>query len=117
MSGIIFFKTRKLEDIKSFYINEVGCTIWMDQRDCIILQHDNLLLGFCQRESVDTMGMITFYYEEKTQVDIMYDKFRAISDESPRDNPKYPIYHFFCKDPEGRILEFQYFYNFQTLSS
>ena len=111
MSGIIFFKTRKLEEIKSFYIDEVGCTIWMDQGDCIILQHDNLLLGFCQRESVDTMGMITFYYEDKTQVDIMYDKFKATSDEPPRDNPKYPIYHFFCKDPEDRILEFQYFYN------
>lgn len=117
MSGIVFFKTRKLDLIKSFYIQKIGCTIWMDQDDCIILQHNNLLLGFCQRESIDIQGMITFFYDDKTQVDKMYEKFKAISDEPPRDNPKYPIYHFFCKDPEGRILEFQFFYNLQTLRS
>ena len=114
MSGIVFFKTRKLEEIRSFYINEVGCTMWMDQGDCIILQHDNFLIGFCQRDRVDTQGMITFYYESKEDVDRMYEIFSHTADGSPRDNEKYPIYHFFARDPENRILEFQYFYDLSS---
>jgi len=114
MSGIIFFKTMHLDDIKAFYVERIGCTLWMDQGDCIILQHDNLLIGFCQREDVDKQGMITFYYETKEHVDRMYQIFSSTADGLPRDNPKYPIYHFFARDPENRILEFQYFYNLNT---
>jgi hypothetical protein len=83
----------------------------MDQKDCIIFQHENMLLGFCQREESDLKGMITFYYPTKQEVDLVYKKFESIADSTPRDNPKYPIYHFFARDPENRILEFQYFYN------
>jgi len=111
MSGIIFFKTKIIEEITQFYIREIGCVLWMDQGDCVILQHDNFLIGFCQRDSMDTQGMITFYYDNKESVDEMYEKFIHSADAPPRDNPKYPIYHFFSHDPEGRIVEFQYFYN------
>jgi len=55
--------------------------------------------------------MLTFFYDDKSDVDRMYSKFSQLADEEPRDNPKYPIYHFFAKDPEGRVIEFQYFYN------
>lgn len=111
MSGIIFFKTKKLEELKHFYLSEVECEIWLDQGDCCILQNGNFLLGFCLRDKPETDGMITFYYDSKIKVDRLYEKFRDSADAPPRDNPKYPIYHFFAKDPEGRILEFQYFYN------
>jgi hypothetical protein len=111
MSGIIFFRTRMLDKLKEFYTNHLECTIWMDQEDCIILQHENLLLGFCQREESDLNGMITFYYPSKKDVDELYRKFKSTADKSPRDNPRYPIYHFFARDPENRILEFQFFYN------
>lgn len=111
MSGIVFFKTRKLEELKKFYISKVGCEMWMDQGDCCILQNDNLLFGFCNRDYVESQGMITFYFNTKEEVDRIYMKFRETADAAPRDNPKYPIYHFFTKDPEGRIIEFQYFYN------
>lgn len=111
MSGIVFFKTKELEELKEYYLKKVECKMWMDQGDCCILQNGNFLFGFCTRENVETQGMITFYYNEKGEVDRFYEKFRDTADEKPRDNPKYPIYHFFSKDPEGRIIEFQYFYN------
>ncbi len=111
MSGIVFFKTTKLAELKVFYQEKIGCLVWMDQGDCCILQNGNFLLGFCQRESVDNQGIITFYYETKAEVDRFYEIFKDTADATPRDNPKYPIYHFFANDPEGRILEFQYFYN------
>lgn len=111
MNGIVFFKTNQLARLKKFYIEMVGCSIWMDQGDCIIFSHGEFLFGFCQRDTIDTGGIITFFYNEKKQVDLFYEKFKEFADGKPRDNAKYPIYHFFSDDPEGRMLEFQYFYN------
>lgn len=111
MNGIVFFKTNMLDSLKKFYLEKVGCSVWMDQKDCIILSHGPFLFGFCQRETVDQNGIITFFYDEKEQVDQFYEKFKERADGEPRDNPNYPIYHFFTEDPEGRMLEFQYFYN------
>ena len=109
MAGIIFFKTRNLGLIKEFYIKRVGMELWLEQADCIILKHGNLLLGFCQREELDTQGIITFVYENSDQVYNMYKKFRTEAMAEPVVNEKYNIYHFFIKDPEGRLVEFQNF--------
>jgi len=109
MNGIIFFKTNKLEKLKEFYQKEIGCEIWLEQADCCIHKFGNLLFGFCERETVDKCGMITFFYETKAEVDKMYEKLKSIADGKPKMNPKYRIYHFFANDPEGRIIEFQWF--------
>lgn len=109
MSGIIFFKTKNLRLIKDFYIERIGMELWREQADCIILKHGNLLLGFCQREEPDIQGIITFVYENTDQVYNMYKKFRAEAIAEPVVNEKYNIYHFFAKDPEGRLVEFQNF--------
>ena len=53
--------------------------------------------------------MITFFYETKQEVDEMYSKFTSIAKDKPKMNQKYRIYHFFAKDPEERIIEFQWF--------
>ncbi len=109
MNGIIFFKTKKLDVLKQFYLEMVGCEIWLEQADCCILKFGNLLFGFCDRENIDNCGMITFFYETKDEVDSMYNKFTSIAQDKPKMNPKYRIYHFFAKDPEDRIIEFQWF--------
>ncbi|MCK4766702.1 MAG: VOC family protein [Candidatus Aminicenantes bacterium] len=111
MSGIVFFKTQKLKELQSFYVEQVGCTLWLDQGGCIILRHGSFLFGFCQREDSETCGMLTFFYKKKEEVDRMYKKFKAIADAAPKENKKYDIYHFFARDPEGRAIEFQYFIN------
>lgn len=81
----------------------------LEQADCIILKHGNLLLGFCEREELDTQGIITFVYDNTDQVYSMYKKFRTEALAEPVVNEKYNIYHFFTKDPEGRFVEFQNF--------
>jgi hypothetical protein len=108
-SGIVFFGTEKLNDLKDFYIGELGCQLWLDQGTCLIFRYDNLLLGFCQGKQKDSGGIITFFYEEKADVDLAYKKFRSIASGPPKENRRYRIYHFFAKDPEGRVLEFQHF--------
>lgn len=109
MAGIIFFKSKNLEKVKEFYTKQVRMNIWLEQEDCIVLKHGNLLLGFCAREETDTQGMITFFYPTREEVDSMYAKLVECEKAEPKVNDKYQIYHFFAKDPENRTIEFQSF--------
>ena len=109
MSGILFLKTRKLADLEEFYVNRVGCEVWLVQADCRIFRHGNFLFGFCERDSTDSQAMLTFFYDSPAEVDTMYEKFKDSALEKPAINDKYNIYQFFARDPEGRMVEFQYF--------
>ena len=109
MSGIIFLATKKLDEIKDFYIERLGMHIWIEQEDCTILRQDNLILGFCQREEAETGGTITFWYGSNKEVDDEHAKLADVAEGPPRVNEKYRIYHFFFNDPEGRRLEVQRF--------
>jgi nitroreductase len=109
MNGIIFFKTLKLAEVIVFYTRTMGMTIWLEQADCVILQKGNLLLGFCQRDRIDSQGMITFFTESREEVDRLYELLRERSEKSPAFNDKYGIYQFFALDPEGRTVEVQWF--------
>lgn len=109
MYGIVFFKTQKLAELRDFYIRQVGCELWLEQADCLIFRSGNMLFGFCQREKADMEGLITFFYDRKERVDQAYEQFKALARTPPQMNKKYRIYHFFARDPEGRMIEFQYF--------
>ena len=109
MSGIVFMKTRQIETVRSFYAAAIGCDLWLDQGGCVILRHGNLLLGFCSAETADTSGIITLFYPSAADVDAMHVKLGSSADGPPRRNDRYRIYQFFARDPENRVLEFQYF--------
>lgn len=109
MNGIIFKKTAQLQTLIEFYTQKLTMSIWLRQVDCCILQKGNLLLGFCQRDSAETQGTITFFMDSCEEVDMLYHTFKNISQVPPKMNEKYGIYHFFMRDPEGRILEIQWF--------
>jgi nitroreductase len=109
MNGITFFKTKTLKEIVSFYSQALKMSVWLQQKDCTILQKGNLLLGFCQRDSADTQGMITFFTESCEDVDNFYEYLKDIACAPPKMNDKYGIYHFFSRDSEGRDIEIQWF--------
>ncbi len=109
MSGIFFLSTRRLDEIVEFYTTRLELNIWIEQEDCTILRQDNLILGFCQRETADTGGIITFWYGSDKEVDDEYAKLADVAEGPPEVNEKYRIYHFFFRDPEGRMLEVQRF--------
>jgi len=110
MNGIIFLKTKSLAVVEDFYVSQVGMDIWLEQADCKIFRKGNLLLGFCERAKPDKdFGIITFYCPTREDVDDLYTKFESVADAPPKVNEKYDIYHFFMKDPEGRVVEFQQF--------
>ena len=74
MCGIIFFKTQKLAELRNFYINKVGCELWMDQKDCLIFRAGNMLFGFCQPDS--------FFFDKASdpQVAKLQTKVKCIDD-------------------------------------
>ena len=109
MAGIVFLRTAKLGEIRAFYTDEVGMTVWLEQPDIAILRHENLLIGFHRQPQADLDGLITFFYETRGEVDQMFARLRDVTTSEPKENPKYGIYHFFGVDPEGRKIEFQQF--------
>jgi len=109
MSGILFLRTHRLRQLVQFYVERIGCEIWQDQTDCVILSHDNFLFGFCERETIQADAMLTFFYESRAEVDTMYDQFKDTAQAPPQMHEKYGIYQFFATDPDGRTLEFQWF--------
>jgi len=109
MAGLIFFKTGDLELVRKFYIERIGMELWLDQGQCIILRHENFLMGFCQGEKEAVDGCITFVYNSQARVDEEFERLKDIATTEPALNSKFGLYHFWGKDPEGRTLEFQYF--------
>ena len=109
MSGIVFHKTRDLEQVRQFYTETIGMHVWLAQAECVILRHGNFLLGFCQRDEIDKDGITTFFYDTRREVDIMYTRLQDRARAEPQQNERYRIYHFFASDPENRMIEFQTF--------
>lgn len=109
MSGIVFFATRELKQVRDFYIGQVGMRTWLEQDDVEILSHGNMKVGFHATGKADLEALITFFYAGRGEVDAMHDRLASIADAPPRLNEKYRIYHFFARDPEGRRVEFQSF--------
>ena len=69
MSGLIFLPTSNLRSTLTFYTSKLGMDVWLDQGDCAILQHGNLLLGFCERPGESFEGIITLFYETREEID------------------------------------------------
>jgi catechol 2,3-dioxygenase-like lactoylglutathione lyase family enzyme len=109
VSGIVFLRTREFERVVAFYRERVGMTMWLEQPGIAILRHGNLLLGFHRQDEPDTQGVFTFFYETRGEVDAMHRRLVDVALGPPKENPKYRIYHFYGKDPEGRSIEFQQF--------
>jgi len=65
-----------------------------------------MLFVFYQREQVDNLRMIIFFYSSRKEIDAIYDQLKDIALQEPKDNPMYRIYYFYVKDPEGRNIEF-----------
>lgn len=109
MTGITFFGTRALEAVVAFYTDRLGASVWLEQPDCTVLQYDNQLLGFCNREVAETDGTLTFVVEDREAVDALRDDLADVARDEPVENERYEIYQFFADDPEGRTVEVQAF--------
>jgi catechol-2,3-dioxygenase len=109
MAGIVFLKTEDLERTVAFYTDVVGMNVWLEQPDITILRHENLLVGFRAAERADTDALLTFFYPTRAEVDAMHERLRSVATDAPGETPRYRIYNFYARDPDGRAIEFQSF--------
>ncbi|MCD4658358.1 MAG: nitroreductase family protein [Planctomycetes bacterium] len=109
MSGIIFLKSANINSTIDFYKNRIGMQLWLNQAHCTILKHGNLLLGFCEGSTSEIQGCYTFFYQSQAEIDQKHKDFADCAESEPKLNTEYNIYHFFARDPEGRLVEFQQF--------
>lgn len=108
MAGIVFIKTKKIEEITQFYI-KLGATLWIQQPEINILRHGNMIFGFHQQNEASKDVLLTFFYPDKESVVKMYKELKEIALEPPKENKNYNIFNFFARDPEDRLIEFQVF--------
>ena len=114
--GIItFFGAVDLDEIDRFYSKTLGFNVFMDQGICKIYEiPGGGKIGFCTHVPPtpgEKTPIITFVTEE---VDTVYSHVKKMGYsplEKPKKNPRFPIYHFFVKDPEGYTVEIQKFVN------
>jgi catechol 2,3-dioxygenase-like lactoylglutathione lyase family enzyme len=105
----VFLRTPERAATVAFYRERLGFERWLEQSGCTILEHENLLLGFCDGEEADTDGIVTLFYPDRGRVEARYDDLADIATSEPTYNEEYDIYQFFAEDPEGRTLEIQTF--------
>jgi hypothetical protein len=109
MTGIVFFGSEDYEATASFYAEQVGAEVWLEQSACTILKYDNFLFGFCDSDETESEGVLTFVTDDREGVDAFYERFADRARGEPEVNEEYDIYQFFADDPEGRTMEFQTF--------
>ena len=109
--GIVFYKTREPAELDKFYTGTIGATLWLDQGGCRIYKFGNMLFGFCNRDETETGALLTFCYPDRSEIDRIYSKISHLATTAPAENESYRIYHFYARDPEGRAIEFQYFWD------
>ena len=110
---ITFLGTRDLKKSATFYQEVLGLTLYKDQKTSLIFNVTlQSKIGFCEHISVvheEKSPIITLVTENVDEIyRSLVDKGLKIA-ESPKLNPKFNIYHFFFKDPNGYTIEIQKF--------
>ncbi len=111
---IHFYQADDLSLVRKFYGDILRLPLYKDQGKCLIYcLHHHGKIGFCTHHPKhnNDATCITFVYQNKDEVDKMYDYLKDFVDhiEAPSTNQTFHIYHFFVKDFNGHTVEFQTF--------
>lgn len=111
--NICFFGTEDLQKTHDFYSLQLGLTLERDQGICHIYRvPGGGGLGFCshmpvvQREKSPIITLITDDVDA-VYLDLLKEGLEPLH--APQENPKFLIYHFFVRDPNGYLVEVQKF--------
>ena len=85
-----------------------------DQGNCRIYRvtGSESYLGICEREATASTGDTLIFTFVTADVDAWYRRITSLGwvcESSPSISPRYNIYHFFLRDPDGYKLEIQRF--------
>ncbi|MCU0611892.1 MAG: VOC family protein [Candidatus Eisenbacteria bacterium] len=108
---ITFCSTTDLEATTRFYGEILSMPMVLDQGRCRIWRAAGQgYVGFCRRDSVPAQGIILTLVSD--DVDGWHRRLLEHGvpiDKAPAFNPEYGIYHLFCRDPNGYLVEIQRF--------
>lgn len=109
-ANITFLPVTDLQRSHEFYSDRLGLELVLDQVTCRIYGvAGQAFVGVCQRDDAASQDglIVTFVTDE---VDEWYAELAGdLEIEAPKLNPKYDIYHFFLRDPDGHLIEVQRF--------
>lgn len=112
--GLIpFYGTKDLMRTHEFYSGLLGLSLYKDQKTCRIYEvRPGAYVGFCLHHPVVPEHLSPMITLLTPDVDAVFEHFVRAGvevDKQPAVNPKYNIYHFFAKDPNGYKVEVQMF--------
>jgi catechol 2,3-dioxygenase-like lactoylglutathione lyase family enzyme len=114
-AAITFLKTHDLSATTHFYTHVLGLELALDQGPCRIFRVlPGALIGFC---TFDTPGdephipnvILTLVVEDVDAACAELEAAGVPIEVRPRFNPRYNIYQFFARDPNGYLIEIQRF--------
>jgi len=110
---ITFLYTQDMGATAPFYETVLGLELTLDQGGCRIyhISGQKAYLGICERSQARPAEGVIFTFVTQ-EVDAWHERITAQGIEcenAPKLNEEYGIYHFFVKDPNGYLLEFQRF--------
>lgn len=110
---VTFLYTADLESTAQFYEDILSFKLILDQGACRIYRIcTHSFLGFCQRDGFSPDSSVVIYTLVTSVVDEWYQYLlskKVEIEKAPAYNPKFNIYHFFFKDPNGYLVEIQEF--------
>jgi catechol 2,3-dioxygenase-like lactoylglutathione lyase family enzyme len=113
-AGLIpFYGTNNLVETDRFYGHLLGLQLYKDQGACRIYEVlPGAWIGFCTHMEVaigEHSPIITLLTEDVDGMHRHLVEQGYQPDSEPKENPKFKIYHFFAKDPNGYLVEIQKF--------
>ncbi len=110
---ITFLQAQDLDLTRQFYSDMLGLPLVRDQEACLIFGvAQNAFLGFCRHIEPIQPGRRVILTLVTEDVDGWYQRLQTRGADlvsQPEANPKFNIYHFFLKDPNGYWVEIQRF--------
>ncbi len=110
---VTFLYTTDLENTTKFYEELLGLELVLDQGACRIYRVTaDSFLGICLKQDLEGALDRVIFTMVTSQVDGWYaylSERGAEIEKEPAFNPKFNIYHFFLRDPEGYLIEIQEF--------
>lgn len=109
---IPFYPVHDLAATRDFYHREVGLELEREEARCLIFRAAGGHLGFCLFDGPlpDHEALTLSLVAE--DVDLLYQRLRQLgvdTEQPPRRNEHYQVYHFFARDPDGYRVEFRRF--------
>ena len=110
---ITFLQAQNLDITRKFYSDVLNLPLVRDQEACLIFSvAKNAYLGFCRHIEPIQPGRRVILTLVTDDVDNWYEHLKSSGVDlisQPESNPKFKIYHFFLKDPNGYWVEIQRF--------